>query len=187
VAARLRTLDPAAFEDLRARDAEIVRRFYSLDNGQPKTGQTLAACFGLSRNTIGLALRRGVARLLGWTAIDPNRRIHGVCTICGTPVARPAQRRSFACSAACMAELRRQATTSAAKRWGWPRADAVRALPPSALASLTEMERQLVVAYYGLDGEEAQTQRAVARRFKMDDKRAAALIAGAVERVLGAP
>lgn len=171
----------AAFEGQRA---QIVRLFYGLDNAPPETRQALAERFGVSTVTVAVTLRRGVARLLGWTEIDPNRRVQGVCSVCGAPVARPSQRTSHACSPACMAELRRRATTSAAKRWGWPQADAIRALPPSALEQLPELERLLVAAYYGLDGQEAQTQRVVSRRFKMDDKRVSTLITQAVERLL---
>jgi hypothetical protein len=185
VAARLSVVDPAAFDALRARDAEIVRRYYGLQRGHPETIRALAEAFGVSTTTITVTLRRGVSRLLGWTAIDPNRRLEGVCEICGTAVSRAVRRQSYACSAACMTELRRRITTAAAKRWGWPRADELRALPPTSLERLTELERQLVAAYYGLDGRAPQTQRAVSRRFKMDDKRVAQVINGAVQRLLG--
>jgi DNA-directed RNA polymerase sigma subunit (sigma70/sigma32) len=61
-----------------------------------------------------------------------------------------------------------------------PHAAALRALPATTLLELPALERTVVCAYYGLDGE-AQTLRMVARRLRMGEARVRALLAHALE------
>src|SRR6266511_2899975 len=62
---RLRALPPSSFEELPARDREIVVRYYGLDTKAPSTAAELAAAFGLSTRPGRDSLARSLRSLLG--------------------------------------------------------------------------------------------------------------------------
>ena len=62
---RLRALPPCSFDDLPARDREIVVRYYGLDTKAPSTAAELAAAFGVSTRPVRDSLARSLRSLLG--------------------------------------------------------------------------------------------------------------------------
>lgn len=65
--ARLRALEPAAFERLPSRDRELVRRYYGLDDGRPRTQRELREHSGLDGRRVYGIVADAVAQLLEGT------------------------------------------------------------------------------------------------------------------------
>src|SRR5262249_18793793 len=68
----LRARPAAAFEDLGEAERTMMRLYFGLEDGGPRTGRELAARFELDRRAVHDAIARSVARLLGRDTDDPS-------------------------------------------------------------------------------------------------------------------
>jgi hypothetical protein len=154
----------------------------------PLTQRELADRFGMSPERVGWLVRRAVARLLG-DAPRPGGRDVATCAVCEATFFATLQQRKgggpHVCGPACLAALRRRAQHARGLRRGRTHLTALQGLPLDAFAVLPTRERELVRAYYGLDGREPETQRALAKRLHIDTRRLGAMLADGVARLLG--
>jgi hypothetical protein len=171
-----------------------VRGYFALEAADAEplpTLQELASICGLrSPERVDLVVRRATAALLGGEPVIPRARLAVQCTICGSSILRKQMQKAHACGPTCMAELRRRAYArwyERERRASEPRRRALAALPSEAFASLTERDRTIVRLYYGLDGEEPRTQRAVAAELQLDHNAVQYVVCSATARLLGWP
>ncbi len=195
LAARLQALPHDALEVLPSRDRALLELYYGLgDRAATRSGETptmaeLAERFGLQTpGRVSRRLLKSVGQLLGRDAVPPERQRLLACAVCGAQFQRrvsgPRTAGSqHACSAACLAELRRRNTRRVAQRRGRPDREALLALPPAALERVPEPERTLLRRYYGL-GQNPERLRDLTRELHMDPRRVRALVDRGVEQML---
>jgi hypothetical protein len=202
----LEAVDPSRLQLLAPDDLAPLLRYYGLEGQAPHTLNEVARELNVSKFRAAQGIRRAVALLLGPEAVpvELGGRASMPCAVCGRPVglspSLAAKAEEHTCGSVCQAELARRrirraplqrdpavherARQSIILRKGRPQADAVRALPSSAIDSLPEPRRSLVRAYYGLDGTPVCSYDDLGPRFGLSGARVGDLVRAAVQQLL---
>jgi hypothetical protein len=203
----LQALEPAQLEALAPGDRDVLVRYYGLDGQPPCTLTEVARELKLSKFRAAQPVRWAIAHRLGPQAVptELGGRQTVACAVCGAPVelspSLADKAREHTCGSACRAELARlrirqkplqddpvvhkRARHAIMLRKGRPRADAIRALAPATIERLSEPRRNLLRAYYGLDGTAVCSYRDLGLRFGLSGAQVGDLVRDAVHQLLG--
>jgi hypothetical protein len=163
----LRSAGNAAFASLAPVERALVQRYYGLEGQPPVSLRQLTHEMELTRGEVERRLHSAVGAVLGVDYVGVPCQ---VCERLFVPPQMDHPRRT--CSEKCARTLRqhtspRDSLLSAARRQGRAAAAQLRTLDDSAFDVLSEVDRELVRRYYGLERELPATQAELSQRFGM--------------------